>query len=238
MPVHNPAGVKIHWTGARYDSRPHDECEAYLRGIQAFHMDARGWADIGYSLMCCQHGAVFVGRGPGHRNAANGNEELNAAHYAVLGMVGNSGLITPPAAMLDALVDAITYLRAAGGAGEEVKRHADGYPTECPGPALSAWVQAGALRPGSLGADLAFPGIAAFDDTVLSLASLVAQCALNRAGFPVRLSAIWDAASISACAAFQRAQGWTGASADGMPGPATWALLTQGLSFEDWMRCA
>jgi len=32
----------------------------------------------------------------------------------------------------------------------------------------------------------------------------------------------------NACAAFQRAQGWTGANADGYPGPRTWELLVTG----------
>ncbi|SHM77527.1 peptidoglycan-binding protein [Actinacidiphila paucisporea] len=36
---------------------------------------------------------------------------------------------------------------------------------------------------------------------------------------------VWSAADRAATAAFQRAQGWTGAKADGMPGPTTWSYL-------------
>ncbi|CAL9424429.1 peptidoglycan-binding protein [Streptomyces sp. enrichment culture] len=38
----------------------------------------------------------------------------------------------------------------------------------------------------------------------------------------------WTAADRAATAAFQRAQGWRGAEADGLPGPHTWRLLTTG----------
>ncbi|KOV57998.1 membrane protein [Streptomyces sp. NRRL WC-3618] len=38
----------------------------------------------------------------------------------------------------------------------------------------------------------------------------------------------WSDADRRATRAFQRAQGWTGASADGLPGPRTWALLVSG----------
>ncbi|WUH90152.1 peptidoglycan-binding protein [Streptomyces sp. NBC_00433] len=36
---------------------------------------------------------------------------------------------------------------------------------------------------------------------------------------------VWSAADRAATAAFQRAQGWTGAKADGLPGPVTWSYL-------------
>lgn len=37
----------------------------------------------------------------------------------------------------------------------------------------------------------------------------------------------WGQADDDATAAFQRAQGWTGAAADGLPGPTTWSYLVQ-----------
>ncbi|MEU6666288.1 peptidoglycan-binding protein [Streptomyces sp. NPDC046727] len=39
---------------------------------------------------------------------------------------------------------------------------------------------------------------------------------------------VWGEADLRATQAFQRAQGWTGAAADGLPGPRTWELLTTG----------
>ncbi|WP_433426384.1 hypothetical protein ACQP1V_42795 (plasmid) [Microtetraspora malaysiensis] len=143
-------GVKVHYTGGREDPRmvdDHDLCVARVRAIQRQHMDSNGWMDIGYSLCVCAHRKVFVGRGPHNLPAANG-AGLNSGHYAVLGLVGNSGLVVPPPGMLHGIVDAIEYLRAHGGAGAEIKGHRDGYSTSCPGEQLYQWVKRGAPRPG------------------------------------------------------------------------------------------
>ncbi|MGW4641791.1 peptidoglycan recognition protein family protein [Sphaerisporangium sp. NPDC004334] len=143
-------GVKVHYTGGRVDPGvvdDHDRCVLAVRAIQRMHMDGNGWLDIGYSMVACPHRKVFVGRGPGHLPAANG-PGLNSDHYAVLGLVGNAGLVQPPDGMLLGILDAIDYLRAHGGAGHEIKGHRDGYATDCPGGPLYAWVKRGAPRPG------------------------------------------------------------------------------------------
>ncbi len=147
MPAH-PRGVKVHYTGGREDPAMltnHNRCVARARSVQNGHMDGNGWTDIGYSYLVCAHGKVFVGRGFGNLPAANG-PGLNSYHYAVLGMVGNSGLTDPPDAMLAGIRDVIDYLRGRG-VGSEIKGHRDGYATDCPGARLYAWVKAGAPRP-------------------------------------------------------------------------------------------
>lgn len=143
-----PLGVKIHYLGQRVDPKivkDHSRCLALLKAVQADHMDNRRWVDLGYTAAVCPHQEVLVGRGPHVLPAANG-EGLNAQHYAVVAMLGDSGLNIAPAPMLHGLVDAIDWLRSEG-AGNQVKRHRDGYATTCPGPFLSAWVKAGAHRP-------------------------------------------------------------------------------------------
>ena len=143
-------GVKVHYTGGRVDPvllDDHDRCAAAVRGIQRGHMDGNGWMDIGYSMAVCPHRQVFVGRGPRRVPAATG-PGLNSDHYAVLGLVGSSGLTQPTDDMLLGILDAIAYLRAEGGAGKEIKGHRDGYSTSCPGGPLYAWVKRGAPRPG------------------------------------------------------------------------------------------
>lgn len=145
----SPQGVKIHYTGGHVDPATlanHGQCVAAVRGIQGGHMNGNGWMDVGYSLLVCSHRKVFVGRGLRHVPAANG-PGLNSGHYAVLGLVGTSGVVTPPDGMLHGIRDAIEYLRAEGDAGIEIKGHRDGYSTDCPGEPLYAWVQAGAPRP-------------------------------------------------------------------------------------------
>jgi hypothetical protein len=140
-------GVKVHYLGTHYTDRPHEQCAAYVRQLQASHMDDKDWSDIGYSFVVCTHGAVYEGRGLDRRNSANGNTTLNEQDYAVCGLVGSSGLTEPTAPQLGGLRDAIDYCRTEGPAGSWLGGHKDGYATTCPGGPLYAWAHAGAPRP-------------------------------------------------------------------------------------------
>ncbi|MHC3450744.1 peptidoglycan recognition protein family protein [Streptomyces prasinus] len=140
-------GVKLHYLGTPYTDRPHDQCDDYVRQLQAQHMDGNGWSDVGYSFLVCTHGYVYEGRGLKRRNSANGNTALNEQDYAVLLLVGSSGLTEPTDAQLDGARDAIEHCRTEGPAGTWLGGHRDGYATACPGDAVYAWVKTGAPRP-------------------------------------------------------------------------------------------
>jgi uncharacterized coiled-coil protein SlyX len=140
-------GVKLHYLGTAYSARAHDQCAAYVRQLQAQHMDGNGWSDIGYSFLVCTHGYVYEGRGLSRRNSANGSTSLNEEAYAVCLLVGSSGLTQPTDEQLHGARDAIDYCRAEGPAGTWLGGHRDGYATECPGDAVYAWAQKGAPRP-------------------------------------------------------------------------------------------
>ncbi|MFJ1653528.1 peptidoglycan-binding protein [Streptomyces sp. NPDC088337] len=147
-------GVKIHYEGsfvpkALADPDAHGSCAGHMRDVQASHLanTKENYSDIAYNAMVCPHGAVFEGRGLHRQTGANGDQALNRKDYAVCAMLGSSGLVIPPDAMLDGLVDAIGWLRTGGSAGKEVLGHRDGYATACPGDPLYAWVKAGAHRP-------------------------------------------------------------------------------------------
>lgn len=143
-------GVKAHYTGGHVNPATltdHEKCRAAVKGIQNGHMDGNGWNDIGYSMVVCNH-AAMIGRGAHVLPAANG-PGLNSGHYAILVLVGTSGVTTITGAMKYHFHEARDYLRQFGNAGAEIKRHRDGYATSCPGPSVSAWVQAGAKFPGS-----------------------------------------------------------------------------------------
>jgi hypothetical protein len=140
-------GVKLHYLGTAYSDRPHMQCAAYVRQIQAQHMDGNGWSDVGYSFLVCTHGYVYEGRGLRRRNSANGNTTLNNQDYAVLLLVGSSGLTEPTDEQLHGARDAIDYCRSEGPAGVWLGGHRDGYATSCPGDAVYAWAKAGAPRP-------------------------------------------------------------------------------------------
>lgn len=144
-------GVKIHYEGTPVSPdlvADHAKCLQEWQDIRASHLanTSEGYVDVAYNFAGCPHGYLLEGRGLGKETAANGNQPLNHAHYAIVGLVGSQGLTQPTDAMLNALRDGIDYLRQHG-AGGEIKGHRDGYPTDCPGDALYAWVQAGAPRP-------------------------------------------------------------------------------------------
>jgi hypothetical protein len=144
-------GVKVHYEGTPVSTKlltDHAACIAEWRAIRKSHLanTKENYSDIAYNYAACPHGYLLEGRGIGKRTGANGNQELNRAHYAIVGLVGDEGLTEPTDAMLGAIRDGIDLLRR-NGAGTEIKGHRDGYATECPGGPLYAWVQKGAPRP-------------------------------------------------------------------------------------------
>ncbi len=220
------AGVKVHYLGTQYDFGAHDTCPAYVRRLQASHMDDDGWSDIGYSFVVCEHGFVFEGRGLNRRNSANGDVPLNEAHYAVCGLVGSSGSTEPTPDQLNGLRDAIEYCEQQGPAGAEIKGHQDGYSTDCPGPALYAWVQSGAPRPSGTVVTPP-PQPACIRDRV----TMVGE-ALVTAGFGSHYGQgpgpDWTDADTLNYADYQRSLGYSGGDADGVPGETSLRRLLGG----------
>lgn len=141
-------GVKGHYTGGSVNTgtvSDHSKCRAAVRAIQDFHIDGRGWNDTAYSMVVCEH-AAMIARGSHVLPAANG-AGLNSGHYAILILVGNSGVTTMTDKMKVHFHEARDWLRSHGSAGTEIKGHRDGYPTDCPGPSVYPWIQAGAPLP-------------------------------------------------------------------------------------------
>lgn len=142
-------GVKAHYTGGGVSTNTltdHERCRAAMRGYQQGHFN-NGWNDLGYSMWVCNHGYGF-GRGPHVLPAANG-PGLNSGHYAILFLVGTSGVTEPTDAMLYNFHQARHYLMDNGNAGTEIKCHKDGYATSCPGGPITQWVRSGANLPGT-----------------------------------------------------------------------------------------
>ncbi len=235
-------GVKIHYEGTPVSpdlTGDHTKCLQEWQAIRASHManTAEGYVDVAYNFAACPHGYLLEGRGLGKETAANGNQPLNHAHYAIVGLVGSAGLTQPTDAMLNGLRDGIDYLRA-NGAGPEIKGHRDGYPTDCPGDALYAWVQAGAPRPGSTPAPqpaptpqpapAPAPSGPAWPGEYLSVRSPMLHDDNVRAwqqrmadrGWSITVDGWYGNASAGICRQFQAEKGLT---QDGIVGPLTWA---------------
>ncbi|MFI6289990.1 N-acetylmuramoyl-L-alanine amidase [Nonomuraea sp. NPDC050790] len=214
----NPRGVKFHYVGGRVDPAivaDHSQCIALMKSIQRDHMDRRLWADIGYTACTCPHREVFIGRGPGVLPAANG-EGLNAGDYALMAMVGDSGLVVPPDGMLHGLLDARAWLmglperdRPCGG---EVRGHRDGFDTSCPGDWLYGWVRRGHPRPGGEGG--VRPEPPAWPGRVLEYPPVMAgddvrtwQRQMKRRGWRIDVDGRFGPQSRQVALAFQREKG-------------------------------
>jgi hypothetical protein len=180
----------------------------------------------GNSYIACPHRKVFEGRGLYHLPAANG-PGLNAGHYAVLGLVGDSGLVQPPDGVLHGILDAVQHVRDRGRAGREVKGHRDGHATDCPGDPLYAWVRRGAPRPG--GSPPPPPPVAPpFPGRLLKYPPVMRgedvrtwQRQMRARGWELTVDGAYGAGSRDVCRRFQRQQR---IEDDGVVGPVTWRL--------------
>ncbi|WP_328981787.1 peptidoglycan-binding protein [Streptomyces mirabilis] len=233
-------GVKVHYEGTPVSVdllKDHAKCLAEWQAIRKSHLanQKEHYADIAYNYGACPHGYLLEGRGIGKRTGANGNQPLNVAHYAIVGLVGDEGLTQPTDAMLGAIRDGIELLRQHG-AGDEIKGHRDGYATECPGGPLYAWVQKGAPRPkdpGPAGPPAKqyepFPGSAWFSmgrksPIVARMHDRLVAEGCNRYQSSANKDTIGSGDKDS-YEAFQRKLGFTGTAATWPPGPASWAEL-------------
>ena len=129
----HPSGVAIHWSGSNVGVASHDHCGPRVMGIQRFHQVTKGWSDIAYSYLVCQHGFVYEGRGIGKGSAANGTTKANLDYYAVCALMGPKDTATVD--LIDGIGAAINACRGSG-AKDTVLGHRDLYNSECPGKVL------------------------------------------------------------------------------------------------------
>ncbi|WP_406144203.1 peptidoglycan-binding protein [Streptomyces anulatus] len=252
-------GVKVHYEGTAVSTKllaDHDACLDEWKNIRRSHLanTAENYSDVAYNYAACPHGYLLEGRGLRRRTGANGNQALNQAHFAILGLVGSSGLTEPTDAMLSAIRDGIDLLRK-NGAGSEIKGHRDGYATACPGGPLYAWVKKGAPRPDDdedSGEKPAAGGGAKKPVVDLSKLVTAARADPPKKGTPVSYAEAktveqalvkegllakgladghFGSATVAAYAKLQRRYGYTGRDADGIPGKTTLTRLGKAHGF-------
>lgn len=234
VPASSRTSFVVHYDGGTPIPVPADEtgCAAQMRQTQAYHMDGNGWADIGYNFVICQHGTVWEGRG----------WDVLGAHAGATGNVAGIGVqvhIGGAQEPTEAALGAVRWLKEqADGRFHRTlawKGHRDYMATSCPGEILYGWVRSGA--PGGTGGapaptpswdGVAFPGAGAF---VLGQShpavTLLGQrlVAHGWAGYSAGPGPEFTTTDKAGVTWFQTAQGWTGADADGIPGPVTWERL-------------
>ncbi|AXG78026.1 peptidoglycan-binding protein [Streptomyces paludis] len=105
--------------------------------------------------------------------------------------------------------------------------------TDGKGPDTGTGTGTGAGKPTSTGASATYPGASAFGPGAHNkYVTQLGQMLVERGGrrfYTQGPGPSWGEADRRATQAFQLAQGWRGAEADGLPGPETWRYLVKGL---------
>jgi hypothetical protein len=160
--VHHTAGSNAYSTVA--------QAMAQIRGDQAYHIDARGWCDIGYNFLVDKWGNIYEGRANSLTKAVIGVHASGANTGTVgVSMLGNYDVVGTPPAMIDAVGRIIGYRLGVYGlnpqgsgtypSGQTLPRviaHRDVASTACPG--RYGYAQMGNIR-AIAAANLGAPGM-------------------------------------------------------------------------------
>ena len=131
---HDPYRMSIHHTSTPADDG--GDPAARMRQMQAFHIDSRGWCDIGYHFVVSQSGEVYQGRSASGRSGAHVGGQ-NTGNVGV-SLIGNFDSQVPGAGQLDAAVDIMRWVHQTYSIpldDTHVKGHQQwpGQSTNCPG---------------------------------------------------------------------------------------------------------
>ncbi|XP_038058822.1 peptidoglycan recognition protein 3-like [Patiria miniata] len=111
-------------------------CSAKMLGFQRWHMNARGFTDVGYNFVIGGDGRVYVGRGWGTVGAHAGSDyNPNSVGIAIMGDYTSS----PPSSGLLSVLNQLMGCGVESGnlsPSYKMKGHRDVRSTECPGDAL------------------------------------------------------------------------------------------------------
>jgi N-acetylmuramoyl-L-alanine amidase/FG-GAP-like repeat len=154
------AGFVHHTAGANsYDA---DQVPAIIRGIYVYHVQGRGWNDIGYNFLADRFGRIWEGRYGGTSAPVVGAHTLgyNSESFA-MSAIGNFDVTSPPSAMISAYqrlfawklgvhgVPVTGRVTLFGTSFERISGHRDAGQTDCPGRYLYA--RLGDIRAGAAG---------------------------------------------------------------------------------------
>lgn len=132
-------GVALHHTTGSNLGR--EDSAEWLRAIQAYHMDERGWWDIGYNLAVDRFGTAFMLRGWTKLGAHIAGHNTGNIGIVLLGDGRRSSNLTPAAMRT---IEGLTG-EASGKAGRAltIRGHGELAATACPGDDLQRWIDQG-----------------------------------------------------------------------------------------------
>lgn len=143
------AAVVHHTSGANKYSAA--QVPAIIRGVYAFHVNGRGWSDVGYNMIADKYGRLWEGRAGGMTKPVVGahaaNNNANTFGISVLGTFNSAA---PPQATITAVEHAIAWKLSMYGVSGNAKTTLNGKSvntvmghrnlgnTDCPGTAFYA----------------------------------------------------------------------------------------------------
>lgn len=135
-------GVAVHWPGTKQAEIGTSGIEDRLEHYRRYHVEGRGWRDLGYNFAIDQSGNVYMGRATAwHGNlvgahcASKANPDANHEYVGVLLLLGARE--RPSAAMVAAFRDwRHRHFLARWPGRTDLRGHGQvpGASTECPGP--------------------------------------------------------------------------------------------------------
>ncbi|MCW2798983.1 MAG: hypothetical protein JWQ70_455 [Aeromicrobium sp.] len=154
-------GAVIHHT-AGSNTYSKSDSAGIVRATQAYHMQSRGWCDIGYNFLVDKYGQIFEGRKGGIdkpvRAAHSGNGPVNEETMGV-SMMGTYDTTEPSDALKSAVVSLVSWrfnqfgipakgtYKLGGLTLNRIAGHRNVVSTDCPGTKGYAWLSAsGGLR--------------------------------------------------------------------------------------------
>ncbi len=107
-PNPNPVYTNVKFLIVHHTATPNNESDwaARVRQIWDYHVNTRGWADIGYNYLIDQNGLLYVGRGEDVKGAHFSGHNSETCGIAYLGTFSS---YTPPQVMHDKFVQYAAY---------------------------------------------------------------------------------------------------------------------------------
>lgn len=136
--------ITLHHQGEPF--KPGTDPRQYLRNLQTWSRNSKGWLDIPYHYIIDLEGRTYAGRDIAY--AGDTNTEYDPSGHALVEVVGNFEEVEPNQAQLDAVVEVMAMLAQRYGVPvENIASHRDhSDKTVCPGANLYRYVQSGYFR--------------------------------------------------------------------------------------------
>jgi hypothetical protein len=138
---HEPKFITLHHGGVAFlrDKNP----AQYLRNLQTWSRNTRGWSDIPYHYLIDLDGRVYEGRDV--LLAGDTNTEYDPTGHALIVVLGNFEEVEPNAAQLESITSTMVMLaKRFNIAPDKIAGHKDySAQTACPGKSLYPYLQSG-----------------------------------------------------------------------------------------------